>query len=204
MVSVEETSPAPLPYTVSRGVADPGRIDYIDCMEVSVLVATATGMTRMPSIRSVTVWFKEKGLSALSKLTLCFLVCLLMGLGGLQPINMDVSRINEVSLVIPATYEPIAVPVRITAYNPVEEQTDETPLTMASGKTVYRGAVALSRDLEADLGLRFGDSIEIDGLGLFVFEDRMHRRWKRTVDILLFSPEKARRFGVQHGFLRIH
>ena len=174
-------------------------------MEMSVLGATAIIGTWMPSFRSLTVWFKERGLSALSKLALCFVVCLLMGHGGLQPMSItDVSPINEVNLVIPATYEPIAVPVRITAYNPVEEQTDETPLTMASGKTVYRGAVALSRDLEADLGLSFGDSIEIDGLGLFVFEDRMHRRWKRTVDILFFSPEKARRFGVQHGFLRIH
>jgi 3D (Asp-Asp-Asp) domain-containing protein len=74
---------------------------------------------------------------------------------------------------------------------------------MASGKTVYRGAVALSRDLEADLGLRFGDLIEIDGLGLFTFEDRMHPRWRRTVDILFFSLESAKKFGIQDSFLRL-
>jgi hypothetical protein len=112
------------------------------------------------------------------------------------------SNVNE-PFFVPATYDPIAVPVEITAYNPIKEQTDETPLIMASGKTVYQGAVALSRDLERDLGLKFGDTIEIDGFGQFMFEDRMNRRWKRRVDILLFCPRKAQEFGIRKSFLRV-
>jgi 3D (Asp-Asp-Asp) domain-containing protein len=94
-----------------------------------------------------------------------------------------------------------AIPVKVTAYNPVGSQTDSTPLITASNKQVKAGMVALSRDLEREFGFRFGDTVYLDGLGKFVFEDRMHRRKRRHVDILMFNPIQARRFGVRSSYL---
>lgn len=94
-----------------------------------------------------------------------------------------------------------AIPVKVTAYNPVQSQTDSSPLITASNKRVRAGMVALSRDLEVEFGFRFGDTVYLDGLGKFVFEDRMHRRKRRHVDILMFNPVQARRFGVRSSYL---
>ncbi len=94
-----------------------------------------------------------------------------------------------------------AIPVKVTAYNPVGSQTDSSPLITASNKRVKAGMVALSRDLEREVGFQFGDTVYLDGLGKFVFEDRMHRRKRRHVDILMFNPIQARRFGVRSSYL---
>jgi len=94
-----------------------------------------------------------------------------------------------------------AIPVKVTAYNPVRSQTDSSPLITASNKRVRVGMVALSRDLEREFGFRFGDTVYLYGFGRFVFEDRMHRRKRRHVDILMFNPMKARRFGVKSSYL---
>ncbi len=93
------------------------------------------------------------------------------------------------------------VPVVVSAYNPVVAQTDSTPEITASNKRVRGGMVALSRDLEKEYGFTFGDTVVIEGHGSFAFEDRMSKRWSRRVDILMFSREAAREFGVQHSFL---
>ena len=96
-----------------------------------------------------------------------------------------------------------AVPVKVTAYNPVRSQTDSSPLITASNKPVRVGMVALSRDLEREFGFTFGDTIYLYGIGRFVFEDRMHRRKRRHVDILMFNPMEARKFGVKSSFFFI-
>jgi 3D (Asp-Asp-Asp) domain-containing protein len=94
-----------------------------------------------------------------------------------------------------------AIPVKVTAYNPVPSQTDSSPFITASNKRVSGGMIALSRDLEREFGFRFGDTVYLYGLGRFVFEDRMHRRKRRHVDILIFNPVEARRFGVKSSYL---
>lgn len=94
-----------------------------------------------------------------------------------------------------------AVPVKVTAYNPVQSQTDNSPLITASNKRVRVGMVALSRDLEREFDFRFGDAVYLYGLGRFVFEDRMHRRKRRHVDILMLNPVAARKFGVKSSYL---
>jgi 3D (Asp-Asp-Asp) domain-containing protein len=94
-----------------------------------------------------------------------------------------------------------AIPVTVTAYNPVRSQTDSTPLITASNKRVRVGMVALSRDLEREFGFAFGDVVYLDGLGRFVFEDRMHCRKRRRVDIFMFNPREARKFGVKNSYL---
>ncbi len=67
----------------------------------------------------------------------------------------------------------------------------------ASGKRVKEGMVALSRDLERNLSLSFGDRVLLHGLGVFEFQDRMASRWTLKADVFMHSNQKARRFGVK-------
>lgn len=109
----------------------------------------------------------------------------------------------------------ILIPVTITAYNPVVEQTDSTPLIAASGKTVFSGMIALSKDLEQDFGFQFGDKIKLYQFGIFdlvlelceigtyQFEDRMHGRWRRRADILMLSKKRAKMFGKMEGYIMV-
>jgi 3D (Asp-Asp-Asp) domain-containing protein len=74
--------------------------------------------------------------------------------------------------------------------------------------------VALSRDVERALGVRFGDRVVLrtasdratreassrpQGLGTWVFHDRMPWYWTRRVDLYLPSRHAARQFGKQRG-----
>ena len=97
-----------------------------------------------------------------------------------------------------------AVPVYITAYNPVPDQTDDTPFITASDDYVRDGIVALSYDLERTLELEFGDIVVLetrDGefLGEFEFQDRMNKRWRNKVDIFMWKVQDAKKFGKVHG-----
>jgi 3D (Asp-Asp-Asp) domain-containing protein len=96
------------------------------------------------------------------------------------------------------------IPVKITAYSARACETDSTPNITASNKHVKVGYVALSRDLESDYNLRFGDKIHVYDIGTFEFQDRMHRRKKRQIDIFMHSTRKALKFGVQKGFIIIN
>jgi 3D (Asp-Asp-Asp) domain-containing protein len=66
----------------------------------------------------------------------------------------------------------------------------------ASGRRVRPGIVALSRDVEHALGVTFGERVVLEGLGTFVFDDRVSARLRRRVDIFVASPHGARAFGV--------
>jgi len=92
------------------------------------------------------------------------------------------------------------VDARITAYNNLPEQTDSTPNTMASGRHVYEGAVALSRDLLAQYKIKWGDIVCLEKPGLcYIVEDTMNDRYDNRVtpgsghrvDIFMFSREMA-------------
>jgi 3D (Asp-Asp-Asp) domain-containing protein len=67
----------------------------------------------------------------------------------------------------------------------------------ASGERVKTGMIAVSRDLERNLNLDFGDQVLLHGYGIFAVKDRMAPRWSKKVDVYLDSQEKARRFGVR-------
>ena len=82
---------------------------------------------------------------------------------------------------------------------PVSSQTDSTPLITASGKRVRIGMIALSRDLEKEFGFHFGDKVILKRFGSYVFEDRMAKKWKRRVDILLY--DHAKEFGVRRDYI---
>ncbi|MGQ9921821.1 MAG: hypothetical protein ACUVRZ_10900 [Desulfobacca sp.] len=73
----------------------------------------------------------------------------------------------------------------------------------ASGIPVQEGILALSRDLEYQLGMRFGDLVKLEGLGTFAFEDRMASYKRRQVDIWLPRYAEARRFGVKYNVMLV-
>lgn len=95
------------------------------------------------------------------------------------------------------------IPVTVTAYNAEVAQTDSTPFITASNKRVREGIVALSRDLERDYGLTWGDKVYIIGIGEFEFQDRMNRRFKKRVDIFMWSKRRALKFGKKKAKLII-
>lgn len=121
--------------------------------------------------------------------------------------NILADNINENSLSIGALKLNAAtgIIVTVTAYSAEVNQTDSTPHITASNKTVKEGYIALSRDIEKDLGLHFGDLILLEGgiYGIFEFQDRMHKRKKRQVDIFYHSTKEAIEFGVKKATLRV-
>ena len=67
----------------------------------------------------------------------------------------------------------------------------------SSGRRVGVGMIALSRDLERNLNMDFGDRVLLHGMGVFEFQDRMAPRWNKKADIYLNNQCKARDFGVK-------
>ena len=73
----------------------------------------------------------------------------------------------------------------------------------ASGNRVKEGMVALSRDVERNLKLNFGDRVLLHGLGVFEFQDRMAPRWHLKADVFMQSNQKARHFGVKRHIVLV-
>lgn len=99
------------------------------------------------------------------------------------------------SLIASAEQSASTVAVKVSAYS-LFELNDKDGKT-ASGKDPKAGYVALSRDLEQKLGLKFGDKVQIKGLGIFEFQDRTAERKENWVDIYMTSYRKAVRFGIK-------
>ncbi len=92
-----------------------------------------------------------------------------------------------------------AISVTVSAYSPTEEECDSDPFITAFQKPVREGTIAISRDLEKELGWREGDRIHIHGLGVFEVNDRMAFKWKKRVDIFFHDTEKALSFGIKQA-----
>ena len=92
------------------------------------------------------------------------------------------------------------IDVVITAYSSTPDQTDSTPFTTASNKTVADGIIANNM-------LPFGTKVRIPDLfgdKIFVVEDRMNRRKSDYhFDIWFSSRELAVNFGVKTAELEI-
>jgi 3D (Asp-Asp-Asp) domain-containing protein len=86
--------------------------------------------------------------------------------------------------------------VSVTAYS-------WSGLQTASGRWPRAGHCAVSRDLERDLALRFGDLLQVHGVGTCTFTDRMHARWTRRIDLFMHDESSARRFGIRHQVLLV-
>lgn len=78
----------------------------------------------------------------------------------------------------------------VTAYSPRVQETDDDPLTMASGNRVYEGAVACPEFLE------LGTYVKIAGK-IYKCEDRMNARYRNShhYDIFMWNTEQALEFG---------
>ena len=75
-----------------------------------------------------------------------------------------------------------------SAYTADENQTDSDPLTMASGKKVYEGAIANNC-------LDFGTKVEVNGK-VYTVEDKMNSRYDCDhFDIYFTDYEEAIKFG---------
>ena len=87
--------------------------------------------------------------------------------------------------------------VTVTAYHPGVTAPGSPQGITASGQRVAEGMLAVSRDVERTLNLGFGDRVLLHGLGVFEFQDRMHSRCKKKVDVFMKTKKKAVKFGVR-------
>lgn len=98
----------------------------------------------------------------------------------------------------PVHYEWYGAEVTVSAYNSVSWQTDGDPNIAAWGDTLKPGlkAVAVSRDL-LQLGLKHNSLVRIDTFpDTFLVKDKMHRRWRKRMDIYMGTDvKKAREWG---------
>ena len=88
--------------------------------------------------------------------------------------------------------------VTVTAYTLSADETDDTPTIAAWGDHLKPTdkVVALSRDLEK-LGLKHRSKVYVPGYGKATVLDRMNKRWKMKVDILLPTKKEAFAWGKQ-------
>ncbi len=93
---------------------------------------------------------------------------------------------------------PVAVG-EFTAFIPTITKSRVTASPMASGKKTYRGAIACPAWID------LGTKIEVEGIGIFVCEDRMaaEYRYRENFDILVTDYDNAVEFGRQHLRYRI-
>jgi 3D (Asp-Asp-Asp) domain-containing protein len=100
-------------------------------------------------------------------------------------------------MVKPEALKPVGIHriVTVTAYS------RRSGKVTASGQRVRPGIIALSRDLERDLGATFGDLIHLSGIGAFEFQDRMSHYWTERVDVYQECYHEAKRFGVKTAII---
>lgn len=92
-------------------------------------------------------------------------------------------------------YEWFGEEVTVSAYNSVSWQTDGEPNIAAWGDTLEPGmkAIAVSRDL-IRLGLKHNTMVRIDTFpDTFYVKDKMHRRWRKRIDLYMGTDVKAAR-----------
>jgi 3D (Asp-Asp-Asp) domain-containing protein len=93
------------------------------------------------------------------------------------------------------------VSITVTGYSSTPDQTDASPLMTAMNTTVHPGILALSRDLLREFTpgapFRFGDIVELEGVGVFTVEDTMNPRFTKRADIWFGSREAAQRWGLR-------
>ncbi len=78
----------------------------------------------------------------------------------------------------------------VTAYTPVPQETDDTPLINASNKKVAKGDIANNC-------LPFGTRVRIDK-EIYIVRDRLNKRYNcNHFDILVWNKQKALEWGKQ-------
>ena len=105
---------------------------------------------------------------------------------------------SQVKKVVVGKYSPKkCIAATVTAYTPSPRENGGpgTKSGTALGTPIRPGIVAVSRDLLRS-GWDFGDKIHIEGLGVFIIEDTMHQRFRRTIDVAVPDMTAARKIGV--------
>jgi len=119
----------------------------------------------------------------------CFLVCSAMAIAS----GTDIASTTGVQK------ETKSLQVTATAYNSLSGQTDSTPSIAAWGDRLEPGmkAIAVSRDLLKQYGLKHKDRVKISGMrGEYTVLDKMNRRWEKKIDIYMGKDrDKALKFG---------
>lgn len=127
---------------------------------------------------------------------IAFLIILINIIYSFSKKKNTIREFNVVNVYIPAKsqeYQVIKLDnLTCSYYTNIEEETDSTPNIMASGRVVYNGAIALSRDLIKKYNLKFGDLVKINGR-YYVLEDTMNARIKNWVDLFTFSKSNTTR-----------
>lgn len=83
---------------------------------------------------------------------------------------------------------------KVTKYTASKAECDSTPnRTAIMKKPIVGRTVAVSHDYAHMLG----KSVWIEGIGVFVVEDLMSKKHKKTIDILTASKADAKKFGRQ-------
>jgi 3D (Asp-Asp-Asp) domain-containing protein len=87
----------------------------------------------------------------------------------------------------------------ITSYRSVHKQTDDSPHFTSIGEHVHPHGCAVSQDLLKKNGgpINYGDFIYIEGYGIKVVNDTMHKRIKKSVDIWVATYQQEKRIGVK-------
>ncbi len=89
--------------------------------------------------------------------------------------------------------------VTATAYTSTINQTDSTPFLAAWNNKIKPGdkIIAVSWDLLRKNGLKNGAKVKIAGLkGYYTVRDKMHKRWRRKIDIYMgLDRKKALKWG---------
>ncbi len=86
--------------------------------------------------------------------------------------------------------------VTATAYTSHASQTDRSPGIAAWGDRLRPGmkAIAVSNDLLYKYGMKRGTRVKISGLkGTYRVLDRMHKRWRKKIDIYMGKNIRAAR-----------
>jgi 3D (Asp-Asp-Asp) domain-containing protein len=90
-----------------------------------------------------------------------------------------------------------------TSYRPVPAQTKPTCLDRhhcetANGENVSELGVAVSQDFLNSGVLHYGDCLYIDGVGFRLVNDCLNSRYRKSVDVFVYTRREERQFGVRH------
>lgn len=92
-----------------------------------------------------------------------------------------------------------AIKVNISMYTISADETDSNPYETATGDEAIPGKTcAVSRDMRHLLG----EHIYVSRLGKdLLVNDIMNKRFKKSIDVVVYTKKKAIKFGRQDGFI---
>jgi 3D (Asp-Asp-Asp) domain-containing protein len=108
--------------------------------------------------------------------------------------NQQLNGIDETILAQTINHPIKKLEVEATAYTSHAAQTDSTPTIAAWGDKLKPNtrAIAVSRDLLTEYGLKHRSKVMIKGLsGEFLVLDKMNKRWRKRIDIYMGMNRKA-------------